>query len=527
MPTPILLVAVNARYQHTSFALRYLRANLGQLEESCALLELTLEDRPVDALEKILQHDPQIVGLSVYIWNATACLEIARLLKRVAPQVTLVVGGPEVTYEYEQQELFQICDYLVTHEGEVAFRELCRSLLDGQPPQAKIQPGGQPDLQNLQLPYRLYSDHDLQHRVVYVEASRGCPFRCEFCLSSLDRGVRYFPLDALLKELQGLLDRGARQFKFIDRTFNLRLEVSQQLLQFFLERYEEGLFVHFEMVPDRFPEELRQLVARFPAGAIQFEIGIQTFDEEVQKRISRRQDVAKLEENLQFLRQNTGVHIHADLIVGLPGETLEQFARGFDRLVGLNPQEIQVGILKRLRGTPILRHDDAFSMVYSPSPPYEILTTAALPFTTMMSLKRFARMWDVVANRGRFPRSLPLLLKAQPFRNFMNFTQWALSRLGGTREMPHQRLTELLFDYLVEVENLEVVRVSQAIVADYTEGDRRHPPGFLYSRPEVPRELLRSKKAPPPSSGPPALPRRQARHLSGEPDRSLALGPSL
>jgi radical SAM superfamily enzyme YgiQ (UPF0313 family) len=323
--------------------------------------------------------------------------------------------------------------------------------------------------------------------------------------------VRYFPIESLLQELQILLDRGARQFKFIDRTFNLRLEVSQQLLGFFLERYTPDLFVHFEMVPDRFPEELRQLVARFPAGAVQFEIGIQSFDAEVQKAISRRQDMAKLEENLTYLRTQTGVHIHADLIVGLPGETVVQFQRGFDRLVQLNPQEIQVGILKRLRGTPILRHDQEYAMLYSDSPPYEVLSTSAIPFAKMMEMKRFARFWEAVANRGRFPRILPILLGETPFQRFLDFTRWALPRMKTTREMPHPKLAEMIFGYLIDELQLELLPTAEAMLLDFTEDGKRHPPGFLYQRSAIPRELLKPARIQGPNR---ALPERQARHLA-------------
>ena len=175
--------------------------------------------------------------------------------------------------------------------------------------------------------------------------------------------------------MQVLLDRGARQFKFVDRTFNLNLKISQRILQFFLHRWTDGLFLHFEMIPDRLPESLRTLIAEFPPGGLQFEIGVQTFNHRVGELISRRQDNAKLEDNFRFLREHTGVHIHADLIVGLPGESIDSFGTGFDRLLALRPQEIQIGILKRLKGTPIIRHDDEFAMVYSNHPPFEVLQT--------------------------------------------------------------------------------------------------------------------------------------------------------
>jgi len=515
----VVLATVNARYHHCSLALRYLKANLGEFGPDCQLLEFTLEQRPLEVVEALLAARPDLIGLSIYIWNASFSLEVVRLLKRLRPDLPLVLGGPEVSYEWDQQELVALADYLITHEGERALLQLCRDLSAGRRDLPRVIAGGQPRLDDLVLPYDLYSDVDLAQRTLYVEASRGCPFRCEFCLSSLDTGVRYFPQERLLAALQQLLDRGARHFKFIDRTFNLRLEVSSALLDFFWQRYQPDMFLHFEMVPDRFPAELRSRVARFPAGAVQFEIGIQTFQPEVQQRISRRQKLEALEDNLRFLREHTGVHIHADLIVGLPGETLEQFARGFDHLVALGPQEIQVGILKRLRGTPILRHDQEFAMLYSPSPPYEILQNSVIDFDQMMRLKRFARMWDVTANRGRFPQLLRRLLGQSPFENFMAFSLHAVAALGGTREMAVDRVARCLVEFLLQQGHpLEAV-VADAL-ADY--GPQGRIPGFLSQLPGADPEWFR--RALPRREKTRALPARQARHLEAQPVEGLLTG---
>jgi hypothetical protein len=230
-----------------------------------------------------------------------------------------------------------------------------------------------------------------------------------------------------------LLDRGVRLFKFVDRTFNLNLDVSRSLLQFFHERYRPDLLLHFEMIPDRLPEALRESIARFPAGALQFEIGVQTFNSEVGDRIHRRQNIERLEDNFRFLRRETGVHLHADLIVGLPGESMESFASGFDRLLALDPHEIQVGILKRLRGTPIVRHDATWGMIYSPDPPYEILETSCLDFPTLQRLRRFARYWDLIGNSGNFLETSRLLWTGLPsaFHAFLNWSDWLHVRTGS------------------------------------------------------------------------------------------------
>ena len=467
----IVLLALNARWSHASFALRCLKANLGPLQQRCLLLERTIEDRPADVVERVLALAPRIVGLSVYIWNANEMLAIARLLRALRPDIVVVVGGPEVSHEVDEQELTALAHHVIKGEGEGAFRTLCEHLLRARaglgllPP--KVIEGGSPDLAALASPYRLYDEVDLKDRVVYVEASRGCPFTCEFCLSSLDEKVRSFPLEDFLSEMQLLLDRGLLTFKFIDRTFNLKIETTERIIQFFLDRLRPGLFVHFEMVPDRLPESLRQQLGRFPAGAVQLEVGIQTFDAAVGVRIRRKQDIEKLEDNIRFLRRETGVHIHADLIVGLPGEDLPTFGRGFDRLLSLDPNEIQVGILKRLRGTPIARHTVEHAMVYSGAPPYEVLQTGVLSFVDVQRMKRFARFFDLVKNSGRFAQTSKLLLAGDSgFDQFLRFSDWLFAQTATRHGIALPRLAELLGRYLILEREVSVDVVQAALLAD-------------------------------------------------------------
>jgi len=463
----IVLATLNAKYIHCAFGLRYLQANLGELQADTRLLEFTINQPPLEIAEALLAAQPRIVGLGVYIWNTDQTLAVVRLLKTLRPDLRIVLGGPEISFEYENQPLFAHADHIVTGEGEVAFTRLCRDLLAGQAP-PKVVPGGLPDVAALELPYALYSDSDIANRVVYAEASRGCPYRCEFCLSALDKKVRSFPLQSFIDALQALWDRGARQFKFVDRTFNLSLRVSKAILSFFLERPDRDFFVHFEMVPDRFPDGLRELISRFPRGTLQLEVGIQTFDESVAARIDRRQDSAAIDANLRWLVNHPGVHLHTDLIVGLPGEDRATFARGFDRLYATGAQEIQVGILKRLRGAPIARHTTTYGMVYSPLPPYEILQTAHWSRAELARMRRFARHWDVIANRGRLLKTLPMLLHGgSAFERFAALSDWLHEQVGSGHTLAYSRLVQLLFTYLTSRLGIEPRRAADTLADDY------------------------------------------------------------
>ncbi len=624
MPS-IVLATLNAKYPHCAFGLRYLLANMGELRDETALLEFTINQQTLEILDAILVQRPRIVGLGVYIWNVTETTRLVADLKRVAPDVIVVLGGPEVSYETDRQEIARLADHVISGEADLAFAALCRELLVPSPPSAgervrvrgpngdEAQPftsdstlppsprrggpgrgeerraisdvedspllvasslvsrttheaplpnpprrgegvreekapltlsldlrsGGArrgegtkpriihapvPTLTSLALPYGLYSDEDLAHRVIYVEASRGCPFTCEFCLSALDIPVRQFPLDEFLAAMNALLQRGTKCFKFVDRTFNLNLRVSRAILDFFLQRYQPGMFLHFELIPDRLPDSLKELIVPFPPGALQFEVGIQTFNDDVSHLISRHQDNALVEQNLSWLRDHTSVHVHADLIVGLPGESLDSFAAGFDRLVKLRPHEIQVGILKRLRGTPIVRHDAEWQMVYSPHPPYEVLQTKLLDFATIQELRRFAKLWDTIANSGNFVETLPLVwagVRSQgagdrdqetgdsqevvlgvspsaallsggrespgsssddepsPFTAFRHLATWLFARAGQAHGIALSRLVELLFEYLTTERGFTQEHVAAALWRDYQRGGRNDKPHCL------------------------------------------------
>lgn len=447
----IVITTLNARYIHTAFGLRYLYANMGELQTCTELMEFNIRQRPIEIVEKLLQQQPEIIGFGVYIWNVGEINQVVAILKQVAPQVVLVLGGPEVSYPPDLPPVADLSDYIITGSGEISFALLCRQLLAGVKSEQKIISGQVADPAVLASPYPYYSAVDLCQRIIYVEASRGCPFKCEFCLSSLDITAKPFALGLFLQDMDELYTRGARHFKFIDRTFNLKVDSSVTILEFFLARLTDELYLHFEVIPDNLPDRLKQIIKRFPPGVLQFEVGVQSFDPVIQQRISRKQDNEKTQANLNWLRQQTNTHIHADLIAGLPGDTLEGFGNSFDKLIALKPQEIQVGILKRLRGAPINRQTEAFGMRYDPNPPYSILSTRDIDFNAMQRLSRFGRYWDLIGNSGRFTATLPVILADRPFQRFLQFSDALYAITDSTWQIGLKRLFDLTYTVLTEI----------------------------------------------------------------------------
>lgn len=477
----ILLTTLNARYAHASLGLRYLLANMGELQEQTKIHEFVIGARSTDVVEKILAYrQPEqkfIVGFGVYIWNVVEITQIVAVLKRVAPDVVIILGGPEVSHETSDQEIIRLADYVITGWGDISFANLCQQILRGPQPLMKIHAGLQPPMNDIRLPYQLYSDQDIRHRTLYVEASRGCPFKCEFCLSSLDKTAWPFDIDVFLAEMDSLYQRGARLFKFVDRTFNLNIKTSLKIMQFFLDKLaaapNDPVFAHFEVVPDHLPDALKEGIQKFPEGTLQFEIGIQSFNPEVQSLISRKQNNDKAAENIRWLCEHSHAHLHVDLIAGLPGETMQSFAAGFNKLVALGPHEIQFGILKRLRGTPVIRHTEAFGLVFDPQPPYTILANKDVPFADMQKLVRFARYWDMVANSGRFAHTLPVILADAPFENFLALSDWIYASTDATHRIALDRLAGLVGLWLQEERGMEREAALALVSSDYA-GDAKH-----------------------------------------------------
>jgi len=482
----IVLVTINAKWIHPSLALRLLKANLGALEEDCEILEFALRQPLAEKLEPFAAAcaegaPPKILGISVSIWNHLATIELLKELEKIRAEFAyakpvIVLGGPEVSHLPHDAEILKYADHVICGEGEIAFRELCEKIL-GKEVLAKT-PKRQEE-KKIKTAYHLYTDEDVRKKLIYVESSRGCPFKCDFCLSALENTIYEFPLEQFLAEMEILINRGVKTFKFLDRSFNINIPRALQIIEFFLEKIITSssslnpckseksaqirvssspnipFTVHFEMVPSLFPPELLQALTRFPPGTLRLEIGIQTLNPQVSARINRPSNPEKEIETLRFLRENTNAIIHADLIAGLPGEDLMSFGRGFDRLIdssyisSYNSRynssyissyvEIQLGILKQLPGAPISRHNEEFGMRFNPLPPYDIEETASISADDIQRIKNFARFWELLVNRG-----LVKLENEAVFDRFMSLSDKLFSHFGRNWGIDKE---ELLYFY--------------------------------------------------------------------------------
>jgi len=473
----ITLTTLNSRFTHSAIGLRYIYANMQELQQNTTIQEFSINDAIETIAEKLLLNNPNIIGIGVYIWNASHVKELIHILKSVSPQTVVILGGPEVTHEPYRVD-FSEADYIIKGEGDLAFYQLCKDISQNKQTN-KVIHMSMPNLKNIKLPYMYYTDDDIKNRYIYVEVSRGCPFECEFCLSSMDEKVRTFKLDEVLQEFEILWQRGARAFKFVDRTFNINIKTANAILDFFLEK-KEPYFAHFEVIPDHFPTSLKEKIKQFPHGALQLEIGIQTLNPQIAKNISRNLKLDKIKENINFLENETEAHIHLDLIVGLPDESLQSFGKNLDELVSLSSCEIQIGILKKLSGTHINRHDIVYGMTYSNFPPYDILKNNQLSFAQLQIMKRFARFWDIFYNSSNFKKSVKMIWQNNSvFENFYAFGLWIYEQTDSTWKISLQRQGELLFDYLCNVKNIEAKEVADTMLEDMLKLKGRAVPHYL------------------------------------------------
>ena len=435
----VVLSAINSKYIHTGLGLRYVGEYAKVQGHEVTLIEETINTPILAVLEKIMAVPAQVYGFSVHIWNKSFVFKLIRMLRKLRPQAAIVIGGPEVAFDAEKifAELPQ-ADYIVQGEGELVFSELLQYLAGGGavPKHIAYREGEQvnlnggitviDDMSLLPFPYPDLEKMLAEHKIVYYECTRGCPFNCAYCLSGISRSVRKRPLELVLRDLDRFIAAGVPLVKFVDRTYNLDEKYFLPMMQHLAQADTNATF-HFEIKADILSEQVMDFLATVPKGRFQLEIGIQSTHQPTLKAINRQDNWEKLSANVKRLLSFGNMHIHVDLIAGLPYEDLPTFAKSFDDVYGLGADMLQLGFLKVLPGTQMRRETEQHDLRYMDEPPYEILATKYMPYEDMLYLKHLDNILDQTANSGGFKYTLRALLRASgmtAFAFYRKLTQW-------------------------------------------------------------------------------------------------------
>lgn len=419
----ILLCALNSKFIHSCLAVYSLKkyaVNQGCDEDKILIKEFTVNDTLDYILNGIFSAKADAVAFSVYIWNAEYVSRLCRILKKISPETTIILGGPEVTYT-EKHPFFDEgdFDFILRGEGEKSFYNL---ITTGEAADEKIT-----RLDEIPFPYDEKNIHFFRNRIVYYESSRGCPFSCAYCLSSAEKGVRFLSLQRVKSELEFFAGHNVMQVKFVDRTFNCNKERAYEIWQFIIEKFSDtDMNFHFEIAADLLDEKLMTLLASAPEGLIQLEIGIQSTDEKTLETSCRKTDTQMVLSNTKKLVSRGNINIHTDLIAGLPGESLDKFRKSFNDVYPLESHQLQLGFLKILHGTRMEEISKDFDFVFSPFSPYEILSNKDLSHDDILFLKKFEDVFEKIYNSQRFILSLKELEKffENPFTMFEKITEF-------------------------------------------------------------------------------------------------------
>lgn len=415
-----LLVAVNAKYIHSNPAVYSLKRFAGEYTDAVEIAEYTINNRMEDILEDIYRRKPDAIGFSCYIWNIGMVEKLMGELHKLLPRLPVFLGGPEVTYDADK--LLRKYPYLTgifIGEGEATFAQVVKYYVKKNPeslediPGLMLRSGMTPERKPLNLtdvPF-LYDDMaPFTNRIIYYETQRGCPFRCSYCLSSIDKTVRFRDIEVVKKELAFFLEKKVKQVKFVDRTFNCNHDHAMAVWQYLYEHDNGVTNFHFEIAGDILREDEIALVAKMRPGLVQFEIGVQSTNTDTLREIRRVMDIGKLKQVVAALKAAHNVHIHLDLIAGLPYEDYDSFARSFDDVYAMEPEQLQLGFLKVLKGSYMAEMAESYGLVYTDYAPYEVLYTNWLSFTEICRLKRIEEMVEIYYNSGQFAHSLPVMI---------------------------------------------------------------------------------------------------------------------
>ena len=460
----ILLTAINAKYIHSNLAVYSLRAYAKDYREQVAIGEYTINNRIDYILEQIYKEKPDVLCFSCYIWNMSYVENLIKEFHKLCPQVPIWLGGPEVSYEVEifmkehpqvtgimigegEKTFASLCEYYVTQSltlaqiNGIAYRKETTGELQINPPQAPM------DMS--EIPFCYDTAEDFKNRIIYYESSRGCPFSCSYCLSSVEKQLRFRDIELVKKELAFFIEKEVPQVKFVDRTFNCKHDHAMAIWQFIKEQDRGITNFHFEISADLLNEEEIALITSMRPGLIQLEIGVQSTNDATIAEIHRTMKLSRLKETVKQIQAAGNIHEHLDLIAGLPYEDYETFAKSFDDIYALKPNQLQLGFLKVLKGSYMHQHADEYEMVYYSTPPYEVLKTKWLSFEEVLKIKQVEEMLEMYYNSGQFEVTMKLMEKLfeSPFYMFQEFGTYF--EKCGYFAMSHSRIRrcEILLEF--------------------------------------------------------------------------------
>lgn len=461
-----LLTTLNAKYIHTNLAIRHLAAYAGE-QFDITIKEFTIKDPTLSIVSDIYQNKPDILGFSCYIWNIEETIKVIRLYKTIAPDTTIILGGPEVSYDTDQWvKDYPEIDYIIVGEGEEAFKQFLEYKagirefknvsgiayhLDGSYKLHMLPP--KLDLRLSPSPYRFEQDKEaFSKRITYIETSRGCPFSCQFCLSSIEVGVRYFSREHVKEDIRYLMNHGARVIKFVDRTFNISRSYAMEMFEFLITEHRPGVVFQFEITADIMrPEVIDYLNEHAPAGLFRFEIGVQSTNDLTNDLVKRRQNFEKLKRTVTMVKDGGKIDQHLDLIAGLPEEDYSSFKRTFNDVFAMRPEELQLGFLKLLRGTGLRIDADKYGYQFVDQAPYEIVGNSVLSFEDIVRIKQVEDILEKYWNSQKFLSTVEYLVTdvfETPFDFFQDYgTYWDAhnwSRIGHQFDDLFIRLQDFL-----------------------------------------------------------------------------------
>lgn len=452
-----ILVGINSKYVHTNLAIRYLKKYIEQnSNEKIKIYESSINNNIQKIIRDIVEYEPDNIFFSVYIWNVEMVFKITKELKKILPNKRIILGGPEVSYNPDEilEKNIEIDGILIGEGENVLLNFLTKDIKDVKGAyyreDNKIKFNGfEPLIENLDIIPFPYDDEELEdvHKIVYYESSRGCPFNCSYCMSSIDKSVRYFSLERTKKDLKKFIDIGTRLVKFVDRTFNLNKDRYMEIWKFLLENYRENITFHFEINANIFDDEVLEFLKKVPRKLFQFEIGVQTTNPSTMKAINRNNNLDRLFHNVTCINKN--IHLHLDLIAGLPFEDYETFGKSFDYVYKTKCEMIQLGFLKMLKGTQMKDEGEKYSYKYLDFPPYEILSNEFISYKDICRLKDIEEVLDFYYNSQKFLKSVDFVVEnffESPFKFFESIGDFYKER--GYLEVAHKEVA--IFNNFVE-----------------------------------------------------------------------------